>query len=468
MKFNEFIINEAKLNDLDTDAIVVYNTKKYQRTLEEAGIIDKHLRFKGYIESRGEHIYIAEEYSVKKKNDIMSVQDLRTNKTYNLLGPKKELASIFKYKVSRKGATSTPVKELIPMWVFEKFQNGGSYSEEAILKMADQVPEVQIAYQRKYYKIAVDSLKYYKNLKLKGKYYFERPDAYSNNESVNDVYRKASSLGIGKADNWNPGDIWFFNNDGRKAVKEMMQIDNLPDFNTQLNYQVHQKNIIPMSLKAPDKGPSKLYISDPSVKSKEKPFDIKDYKFDRINVSMKPTHISYMAIKSKGGIEIYMQAQTPSGAKGPVNKKTGELNPNYKAELNPTIVLRSAGKNHAFGSVITQKDWQQSMMDANKKRLPLYRKTAIGSLTQSPPTEVTEAQFNYYRKFYMKYKPNKNASLKFEDFMPQARIQYVIFGSWMEFITENYDEVFTSTYLMAKKAAGGLDVNSYTAHWIIA
>jgi len=468
MKFTDYMINEAKLNDLDIDSIIVYNNKKYQSTLEEAGVIDRHLRFKGYHTSKGPQIFISEEASVSRNNAIMTVQDLRTKKNYNLVGPKSELGSIFKYKISRKGATSTPAKELVPMWVFERFQNGGSYSEEAILEKVDQVPEVQIAYQRKYYNNAIASLKYFKNLKLKGKYYFERPDNYSNNSNVTDIYRKASSLGVGKQDNWNPGDVWFFNNDGRKAVKEMMSIDNINDYNTRLNLEVHLKNIIPMSLKAPDKGPTKVYMMDPNGGKTEKPFDINEYKFDRVTCSMKHTHISYMAIKSKSDVEIYMQAQTPSGTKGPINKKTGEINLSYRPNLNPTIVLRSAGKNHGFGSVITQKDWQKSILDINKKRLPLYRKTAIGSLTKSPPEEVTESQFNYYRKFYMKYKPSKNAHWKFEDFTAKARIQYVIFGSWMEFITENYDEVFTQTFLMAKKASGGLDKNSYTAHYIIA
>ena len=468
MRFNDYMISEAKLNDLDIDAIVVYNKKTFQKTLEQAGVYDKLLRFKGFHESRGENVFINEEATVRKKNDVMTVQDLRSKKNFNLIGTKAELSGIFKYKVSRKGATSTPVKELVPMWVFEKFQNGGSYSEDAILGKVDQVPEVQIAYQRKYYQIAIESLKYYKKLKLKGKYYFERPDAYSNNESVSRVYNKASSLGIGKADNWNPGDIWFFNNDGKKAVAKMEEIDNINDFNTALNHQVQENNIVPMSLKAPDKGPSKIYLANPNAKKTEKPFDISEYKFDRVTCSMKNTHISYLAIKSKGDVEIYMQAQTPSGAKGPVDKMTGEINLSYKPNLNPTIVLRSAGKNHGFGSVITQKDWQQKILEINKKRLPLYRKTGIGSITTTPPEDVTESQFNYYRKFYMKYKPSKNADWKFEDFTAKARIQYVIFGSWMEFFTENYEEVFTQTFLMAKKASGGLDKNSYTSHWIIA
>ncbi len=436
----EHTINEAIDFVLNKESIITLTPNKtHDEIINKTDFIIKNkLRYKGQIEY-GEKIYL-------DGDKFITIHDLIKNKYYTFYGSETTLKNLCKID-SRKGARSTPVKELVPMWIFEAYNQNKSYSEEAILKKVDEVIEVQTSYDIGYYQNGIESLKYFKKIGLKDAYSFERPDTYSMNEHVTQIYQIASNLGAGNPDNWNPGDIWFFNKDGKKFVNSIeSQVNELSEYTDLLNIEIKNKNIIPMSLKAPNNGPSKLVYM-----SKQTPFDMKEYPFWKINISMKNTHLSYMAIKciKSKDFEIYLQAQTPSGSKGPINKASGTLNPKYKPNLSPNLILRKAGKNHGGGSVVSKKDWVKKMITF-KTGKPVYRDAPIPGLTTKFPSEISENDFNYYRKFYLKYKPGKMYKATFEDFTPDARKQYVMWGSWMEFYMRNYNETWGETYKFAK------------------
>jgi hypothetical protein len=383
-----------------------------------------------------------------------------------------------------KGAASTPVKELLSLIIFKLAIENKDYSEEAVLKIIDSSPKMKIqgTYSRSYYNSIAPSVKYLNKIGLNGSYIIQRPSKEWGNNYVNAIYdhaanlMKSSGVKVWKDDNWNPGDIWLFNNDGIKEVKRLLEIDNIMEFNQALNGAVKMKMIIPLSLKAPDGGPTKLTIRIPDIVTTAKRYDPKDYKLERITLAVSyPTHISTLTVFAKGNWQIYIQAQTPSGKKGPwANKSTGELNKNYVPSLNPTIAVRNASANHGGGSATTQSDWFNAMAAINKGKYTVYRQSQIPGLTVAPPNNVSEMEFNDAVKVLKKYtKPDKGFDgMVYDKVIPQFRIQTVMWASWVKFIAENYEEVFKNTYLMAKKEGGyggkgGLSKKSFTTHYII-
>jgi len=454
MKFNDYLGDSESITesvDLKTniDAIVSISVRNadHKKLLNEVAKLGTDvLRYKGEIE-QGTKIHL-------DGDRYICIHNLTKNTYFTIYG--KTPNKIMKI-ASRKGAGSTPVKEIVPLWMFEYNNNkGGIMSPEAMLRKVDQEPKVQKHYDMGYYQLAVNSLKFFKKLGLSSGYIFERPKDKGVNvaSSLTDqVYGNRPAGGPAEADNWNPGDVWFFSKKGAKEIKNL-PTDSIWEYTNALNILVQSKDVVPLSLKSPLPSPSKLEKIE-----KDMPFDIKEHPFWRIQISMKPTHLSYMYIRAAKSKDYMVKffAQTP---KVKPELSPGVLNPKYKPNLSYNVQLWRDSANHGAGSLWGKTGWQQEMRQIQGS-IKLWRNSGPGCT--SLPDVVSKELFNHYRPFYTKYKPGKMSDAKFEDFTPDARKQYIMWGAWMELAMSDYEKFFDASYKFAK----GFGAKVFSAYWII-
>ena len=246
-----------------------------------------------------------------------------------------------------------------------------------------------------------------------------------------------------------------------------------------LNASIRKKYIIPLSLKYPEGGMSKISVKIPGIMTTIKPYDPKDFKFQKMNLAVTaPSHLSLLEIYSESPWQIYIQAQTPSDKTKPwLDKKKGIQNPAYKVNLGPSIVIRNKKANHAAGSVVSQDDWQKAMSKVVKANSStLYRSANIPGVTKEPPegSAITLTQYNTALDILKDITNVKNdwKNTEYDEVWPQFRQQILMWSSWAKFFYDHFDEVFKITYLMGKKEGGyagkgGLNDHTFTAHWVM-
>lgn len=167
------------------------------------------------------------------------------NKVYKVTGKASAINGSFNHNGnSDKSKTNllTEVKELISMWVFEKyFENGVSITEDEIYTKLDSN---KTEYKTVYYESALKQLAALKvYIKQPRGYTYERQ---SQNKTKN-LYANARRLTRKLNDNWNPADVWMI-----KKTFDMSPLYNAmtsAELNGLLAEAIEAQDIIPISLK---------------------------------------------------------------------------------------------------------------------------------------------------------------------------------------------------------------------------
>lgn len=180
------------------------------------------------------------------------------NKVYQVTGKASAINGSFNHNGnSDKSKTNllTEVKELISMWVFEKYFETTSFitEEEIYTKLGSNKTE----YKTVYYESALKQLA---ALKL----YIKQPRGYTyerqNQDKTKNLYTTARRLTRKLNDNWNPADVWMI-----KKAYDMSPLYNAmtsAELNGLLAEAIEAQDIIPISLKQITSASARMSVVD--------------------------------------------------------------------------------------------------------------------------------------------------------------------------------------------------------------
>ena len=320
------------------------------------------------------------------------------------------------------GGKATPARETFYLEVFKFYNKTGKIITEFQLlrKIIKYYPKFRPYYRSVYYYKAIEQLSEFKKLNLKDTYHFEKQgEKYS---AI--IYEKASALGVGKKDRWNPGDIWLFNNTGIKELDKLNYFENLQELNEFISYHLENKNIISVSLKHLTTGKPKLIINN-QLKGTYSP------ELPKINYITMP----------KTCFSATINTDQPNGIQLSTNSKNRNL----------SIRLRNAQKNiNASNFRPDYENWLKQFSN----HIYLNDKFDVNSI---PDTEIKK-----YIKIIKKYHKN-NMEVDFYNLSPDSKHTFIILGSNLDVIINNW----TSFTKMAWKNSLTLDSEKSSAHIII-
>lgn len=149
----------------------------------------------------------------------------------------------------------TEIKELISMWMFEKYFNAGTFIEEDEIytKLGSNKEE----YKTVYYESALKQIAALKSyVKSPRGYTYER----QGQDRTKQLYITARKLTRKLNDNWNPADIWMIKKDFN--MSELYNATSANELNGLLADAVETQDIIPISLKQITTPSAKMSIVD--------------------------------------------------------------------------------------------------------------------------------------------------------------------------------------------------------------
>lgn len=195
--------------------------------------------------------------SIGSGKDSVYLSDAK-GKVYQITGSASTINGSFNHNGnSSKAKTNllTEIKELISLWMFERFFNTGKFIEED--EIYTKLGANKEEYRTVYYESAIKQLAALKS-------YVKDPRGYTyerqGQNRTKQLYVTARKLTRKLNDNWNPADIWMIKSD--YDMSELYNAVNANELNGLLADAVERQDIIPISLKQITTPAAKLSIVD--------------------------------------------------------------------------------------------------------------------------------------------------------------------------------------------------------------
>jgi len=344
---------------------------------------------------------------------------------YKIVGSESGINGSFNHAGGGKSDThkKTRCKEAMSVIVFKHWQETGSLiDEDSAIKELTKWGADPSVYGSTYYTSAKLQLESFKKIKRMGTMHFEfQGDTYSA-----PIYAKAKALGGPKsADNWNPADIWLFNDSWKGNLKtELDKIEHIQELNLWIRRHYVKKNIVPISLKQAS-GKSHIELIEP-IKYKNRQLDY-DFTLNRIIIAG--------SCKS-------VFVETNSGFQFKANARAAKDNPNLFYEG-------------------TMKKENFSMGAIDK---PEWDRFSRGEVPAGKTIKPTDGLLSRSLATYTKYKDvilqKDNENLWAPDFNSMdnlAKQRYIHCADFLKFVMENYEETIRFGFFASMKVS---DINS--------
>lgn len=363
---------------------------------------------------------------VESPNDVIdlgtgkeSIYVKSNKKIFKIIGSKSGINNSFNHAGGGKSDThkTTRCKEAMSLIVFDHYQRTSAVitEEVAIGKLSKYGADKKV-YRSLYYDSAVLQLSSFKKIKNMNTMHFEfQGDKYSKI-----IYAKAKKLGgPTSADNWNPADLWVFNDSFKSKVEtEVGAMTKLCELNAWIKQNFIKGNVIPISLKQASRV-STMEIVDPTVFKNKK----LDYDFSLSNIQIAGS------VKS-------VFVETKSGFTFKANARAAKDNPNlfYEGTMK--------GENFSMGA-ISKEDWTK------------YSGGAVPpGKTISPTTQLLNRSLATFKKYKSKISHKDNNILWDPPFAAMDNLlqqRYIHVADFLKFIMENYDETIRFGFFSSMK-----------------
>ena len=182
-----------------------------------------------------------------------------SGKIYQVIGSASAINNSFNHNGnSSKAKTNllTEVKELISMWVFQKYFDTNTFIEED--EIFEKLGTNKEEYKTIYYESALKQLAALKPYVTTARgYTYER----QGQDKTKKLYNTARKLTQKLNDNWNPADIWMIKSS--YDMNELYNAISASELNGLLADAVERQDVIPISLKQITATSAKLSVVDP-------------------------------------------------------------------------------------------------------------------------------------------------------------------------------------------------------------
>lgn len=361
----------------------------------------------------------AEEVKISGGSDSVYINSGGT--VYKLVGTKSSIENSFNHAGGGKSDTNkkTRAKEAISLIVFKYYlEKGGIIGEDDAIDQMNNWNADPSVYTTNYYESAVLQLSSFKRIRNLKSMIFE----FQGDKHSAKIYKKMKDLnGPSSVDNWNPADIWLFNDSYVNSMdSELNKMKHLQELNIWLKRNYIKKNIIPISLKQAS-GKSTIELIDPQKYIK------REIEYD----------LSLTRIVIAGSLKSVF-VETKSGFTFKANARSKETNPNlfYEGTMK--------GENFAMGA-ISKNEWDK------------FSKGEVPSGTSIKPTpaliQKAKNTYNAYKR-YILLKDNDilfNPDISKMDELLQQR--YIHCGDFLKFIMENFDEAMKFGFYASMKVS---------------
>lgn len=340
-------------------------------------------------------------------------------KIFKIVGSKSGINNSFNHAGGGKSDThkTTRCKEAMSLIVFDHYQRTSGVIEEdvAISKLSKYDADKKV-YRSVYYASAVLQLSSFKKIKNMKRMHFEfQGDKYSKV-----IYSTAKKLGgPSSADNWNPADLWVFDESFKtKVAAEVSAMTKLNELNIWIKKNFIEGKVIPISLKQATNR-STMEIVDPVVFKNKK----LNYDFDLANIQIAGS------VKS-------VFVETKSGFTFKANARAAKDNPNlfYEGTMK--------GENFSMGA-ISKDDWTKY----SGSKVPPGK-------TIRPTSQLLNRSLATFKKYESKISHKDNDILWNPRFVAMDNLlqqRYIHVADFLKFIMENYDETIRFGFFSSMK-----------------
>jgi hypothetical protein len=343
------------------------------------------------------------------------------NKVYKIVGTESGINGSFNHTGGGKSDThkKTRCKEAMSVILFKHFlENGNVINENSAIKELSKWGADESVYMPEYYKSAslqLDSFKKIKNMKSMS---FE----FQGGTYSAPIYAKAKALGgPASPDNWNPSDIWLFNNSWKDSIKtELAKIKHIQELNLWIRRNYILKNIVPISLKQAS-GKSSIELIEP-IKYMNKKLDY-DFSLNRVIIA---SSCKSVFIETNSGFQFKANARAAAG--------------------NPNLFYEGTMKNEGFSmGAIDKNEWDKF----SKGLVPAGK-------TIKPSDALLKKSLETYKKYENVILKNNNDNLwnpNFDKMDNLTKQRYIHCADFLRFIMENYNEAIKFGFFASMKVS---------------
>lgn len=414
----------------------MYNFKKFSQ-LTEATIVNQSNYTAGHkIELRGKPKDILKSKltgTIELADPVEDAEELVIGKgdasafvksggvVYKLVGSVSAINNSFNHAGGGKSDThkKTRCKEAMSIVVFKYWSDYGSVIDEdsAILELPKWGADPTV-YASVYYTSAKLQLTSFKKIKnLKNPHFEFQGDTYSA-----PIYAKAKALGGPRnADNWNPADVWIFNDSFKSTITSQLDsIEHLSELNIWIRKNYIAKNIVPISLKQASEK-SSIELIEP-IKYRNKTLEY-DFTLNRIIIAGQ--------LKS-------VFVETNSGFQFKANARSNKNNPNlfYEGTMKK--------ENFSMGA-IDKTEWDK------------FSQGKVPAATTIKPTDILLNQaldtFRRYERYILKKDNSKLWNPDFSSMDDLLKKRYIHCADFLRFIMTNYDETIKFGFFASMKVS---------------